>query len=33
MRFNFGDSEVLMLYLFLIAAAVAWSRLPAEGTA
>ena len=32
-EFNFGDSEVLMLYLFLIAAAVAWSRLPAEGTA
>jgi O-antigen ligase len=42
-EFNFGDSEVLMLYLFLIAAAVAFSRLPtsrlpttrlpAEGTA
>ena len=26
-EFNFGDSEVVMLYLFLIAAAYAWTRL------
>jgi hypothetical protein len=32
-EFNFGDSEVLILFLFLVAAAVSWSRLPAEGAA
>ena len=29
-EFNFGDSEVLILFLFLVAASVAWARLPAS---
>lgn len=29
-EFNFGDSEILILYLFLIAAPYAWARLVAE---
>ncbi len=30
-EFNLGDSEVMMLYLFLIAAGYAWTRLESLG--